>query len=166
MIPKPIRQYQDWICTLNVYECKFCKDEIHESYPKVIDENTGEVICWDCAYIHGYIKEEEYLKVNGYTPKDYRAVIYERQVILVRGKAPWERTSRDRECKAYQDWRKAVFVRDQYTCKKCGKVGGTLNAHHIKTYKDFPELRYEISNGQTLCEQCHRQLHKELRLAK
>ena len=56
---------------------------------------------------------------------------------------------------AYEDWRKSVFERDNYTCIKCGLIGGKLNADHIKPFALFPELRFELSNGQTLCEDCH-----------
>jgi len=52
-------------------------------------------------------------------------------------------------------WREAVFARDNWTCQKCGKQGGRLNAHHIKCFKDNLELRLAIDNGQTLCFECH-----------
>lgn len=55
-----------------------------------------------------------------------------------------------------RDWRKAVFERDDYTCQACFVKGGRLQAHHIKPYKAFPELRHELSNGQTLCVECHK----------
>ena len=51
-------------------------------------------------------------------------------------------------------WRKKVFERDNYTCTQCGK-GGKLQAHHIKRWADYPELRFDVSNGQTLCVGCH-----------
>lgn len=54
-------------------------------------------------------------------------------------------------------WKQAVFVRDNYTCRKCGERGGRLNAHHIKPYALYPELRWEVSNGETLCIDCHKQ---------
>jgi len=58
-------------------------------------------------------------------------------------------------------WRSIVFKRDNYTCQKCFVKGGSLNAHHIKRFATHPELRTEISNGLTLCVQCHRQEHKK-----
>lgn len=60
----------------------------------------------------------------------------------------------------YKDWRKAVFERDNYTCQVCGsKVSNTLNAHHIKPYKDYPKLRLDVNNGITVCKKCHRKIH-------
>ena len=57
--------------------------------------------------------------------------------------------------KNYRVWRKAVFERDGYKCIWCGSVSD-LNADHIKPYSTFPELRYAIDNGRTLCETCHK----------
>ena len=60
----------------------------------------------------------------------------------------------------YRQWRTAVFERDKYTCQKCGKVGGYLHAHHIKEWEYYPELRYDVGNGQTLCRRpCHKEVH-------
>ena len=65
-----------------------------------------------------------------------------------------------RRSSAYACWRKAVFERDNYTCQVCGQKGYTLNAHHIKRFADYPELRLDINNGITLCENCHRKVHR------
>jgi hypothetical protein len=57
-------------------------------------------------------------------------------------------------------WRKSVYERDKYTCQKCAKVGNKLRAHHINNFADFPELRFAIDNGITLCNNCHKGFHK------
>lgn len=55
-------------------------------------------------------------------------------------------------------WASLVKNRDK-ECKKC-KSKYDLHAHHIKSYKNHPDLRYDLSNGITLCGRCHRLEHK------
>jgi hypothetical protein len=52
------------------------------------------------------------------------------------------------------------FERDDYTCLKCSIRGGTLNAHHLNSWKHFPEQRFDVNNLVTLCDPCHREFHK------
>jgi len=59
----------------------------------------------------------------------------------------------------YKLWREGVFIRDDYTCVFCGQRGGDLEADHIKSFKDYPELRLALDNGRTLCVACHRAVH-------
>lgn len=55
----------------------------------------------------------------------------------------------------YKEWIRKVFERDDYTCQCCGKRGGNLNAHHLYNFSEYPNLRYDISNGITFCRECH-----------
>ena len=60
----------------------------------------------------------------------------------------------------YADWRTAVFTRDKFTCQRCrDNRGGNLHAHHIKSFSDHPDLRFDVSNGETLCHDCHEKHH-------
>jgi len=69
-----------------------------------------------------------------------------------------------------KQWRKAVFERDNYTCRECGKKSGELQAHHIisfssivqkyklKTVEDLRKCKelWDVKNGLTLCLECHK----------
>jgi len=74
---------------------------------------------------------------------------------------PNRTNQKERLIKKYIEWRSAVYQRDNWTCQNCGKVGHNLNAHHIKEFSKYPELRFIISNGITLCEDCHRKVHNQ-----
>lgn len=61
----------------------------------------------------------------------------------------------------YREWRKAVYERDNYTCKICGIRGGKLHAHHLNSFTAFPDLRYDLANGVTLCVKHHMEFHRQ-----
>lgn len=75
-------------------------------------------------------------------------------------------TSLIRHSPEYREWRKAVFKRDNYTCQFCGSDrGGNFVAHHIEPFADFPESRFDLNNGITLCQSCHELLHYKFRIS-
>jgi len=55
-------------------------------------------------------------------------------------------------------WSKEVMIRDHFTCQVCGRRGN-LNSHHLKSYADNPNSRYDIENGVCLCVECHDTFH-------
>lgn len=56
----------------------------------------------------------------------------------------------------YKNWRESVFKRDNYTCVICKVKGGVLNADHILSFAHYPDKRFDIDNGRTLCYECHK----------
>ena len=67
-----------------------------------------------------------------------------------------EESKRLRNTVQYKNWRKSVFERDNYTCQNCeDKRGGNLEADHELPFALFPDLRFEVLNGRTLCVPCH-----------
>lgn len=74
-----------------------------------------------------------------------------------------------RQLPQYKNWRERVFKRDNYTCQKCRKRGGDLEADHIKPFDQILKENHittiqmakkckqlwEVSNGRTLCIPCH-----------
>jgi len=95
-----------------------------------------------------------------------------------KGFVPWNKGIGDKTSKleklrhslSYRDWRSTVFKRDDYTCQECKTRGGILNSDHIKSFAHYPELRFDIDNGRTLCIECHRKTdnygHKNVLLNK
>ena len=59
--------------------------------------------------------------------------------------ARWERT------------RIAVFVRDGYRCKRCGRAGA-LQCHHVREVASGGDF-WDMANLETLCRDCHRNHH-------
>lgn len=48
-----------------------------------------------------------------------------------------------------------IFHRDNYTCQICDAYGEPIQVDHIKSWAEYPELRYDESNCRTLCMACH-----------
>jgi len=89
----------------------------------------------------------------------------------------------EREIRAstiYSLWRKAIFLRDKFQCQECGQISGKLNVHHKKAFAKILqyyeittweevlkcEELWDIDNGITLCEKCHKEKHIANRLVK
>lgn len=70
-----------------------------------------------------------------------------------------EERYKNRDYSEYINWRKSVYERDSYTCVTCNNRGGDLNAHHLDGYGWCEERRTDVSNGVTLCNDCHTDFH-------
>ena len=64
----------------------------------------------------------------------------------------------------YAKWRDAVLERDGHKCVVSGRTD-KLHAHHIlpKAEGMSPEKAFEVSNGITLCEDIHIEIHELIR---
>jgi len=60
-----------------------------------------------------------------------------------------------RESRTYKDWVVAILKRDRYYCRLC-RSRKNLEAHHIYPFRAFPDKRFDVDNGITLCRPCHR----------
>jgi len=70
--------------------------------------------------------------------------------------------SEERRSPAYKYWRKQVYERDGHKCKiNNNDCSGRIEAHHILGFAQYPELRYEVNNGITLCHFHHPKKRKE-----
>lgn len=63
---------------------------------------------------------------------------------------------------AYQNWVKEIKKRDNNKCQLENKSCSGYNIiHHIKSWSKYPELRYDINNGITLCQIHHPRIRVE-----
>lgn len=64
---------------------------------------------------------------------------------------------RERTGARYRRWRAAVLERDGRICQDCGRSGS--HAHHLVSWAESSELRFDVENGVTLCPPCHAERH-------
>ena len=67
---------------------------------------------------------------------------------------PYSESRPERHTPEYKAWRNKVYQLDNWTCVLCG-AKGNLEAHHISPWATNPEKRYMVSNGVSLCQDCH-----------
>ena len=60
-----------------------------------------------------------------------------------------------RSSKEHKEWSRSVLGRDNFTCQSCGKRGGDLHANHLLEFIVYPQYRFIVENGITLCLLCH-----------
>lgn len=113
---------------------------------------------------------ETIAKIVAKTKGKHRSSAQRAQMAIAQQKR-WQGRERTSETNYYRpglkevvDWRNAVYTRDGYVCQHCHAGPRIpLNAHHIKPWAKFPETRFDLDNGITLCIPCHRTEHKRLR---
>lgn len=158
---------------LMLRESKNCRKCFHDSdsYKSKLMEATTKR--WD-SYKH-----KESFCVDCGTKVDLRSKFCVRCRSVGKRNAAWKGgvtivKERIRDLFEYRQWRSDVFTRDKFTCIHCGNIGGKLQAHHvipmnvlmqkyeitsIEAAKNCSEL-FNLNNGETLCEGCHRDVHK------
>jgi len=104
----------------------------------------GKLKCRDCGKEIGYVNKSGYCQ----SCKLIHYPVKSKEYHLIR-------SSLD-----FREWRESIFTRDDYTCQRCSQIGYTLHPHHIQNFSQYSALRFEIDNGITLCESCHREFHK------
>lgn len=141
-------------------QCAVCDKHITHQYKSQIKQRT----CSHSCQLKGNTFRTGHIPVNAYKVGETSG---EKNINWKGGVSPL--MEQIRRIRPYKDWRKAVYERDNYTCKHCGVKGGVLNADHIRLFhhiitdnkiNSVLEARacaelWDVSNGQTLCKSCH-----------
>lgn len=72
-----------------------------------------------------------------------------------------EQRDKQRSVYGYKAWREAVRERAGNRCEACGKSEPKMIAHHIDSWRDFPDRRLDLDNGACLCDGCHTEFHEK-----
>lgn len=134
---------------------RFCSRECYNKFHNIQDK---ERICPTCGKIFiartsedKYCSQECHLKQLHSTYKDENHWNWQGGI---------SKENDRHDSNEYKQWRSQVYQRDNYKCTKCGSKH-KINAHHIYSWSNYPELRYDIKNGVTLCEECHIKIHQK-----
>ena len=119
------------------------------------------------------LSEQTKERMKGRTPwnKGIKGLQYSPKTQFKKGMIPWNKglgvateIQRIRMSDEYKRWRLKIFKRDNYTCKKCNIRGGELEVHHKKPVCLFPELIMDDDNAETVHKDCHKKIHKKMKL--
>lgn len=88
-------------------------------------------------------------------------IIVNGDIILSGKKAETKKknTQKIRNTPGVNSWKHKVKERDK-VCQCCGS-NGQLEVHHVMPLAEYPMLASDIHNGIVLCQECHRDYHKE-----
>lgn len=135
----------------NIAESKYCSKQCKDKAPR-----QGKVIvntvCSVCS-LGFHVKPSQQSK--RFTCSRVCQGKYRTKESLKREHKP----AQYRKTYAYWQWMLAVKNRDRWTCVNCSSKTKVI-AHHIFRFWSFPEFRYSIDNGMTLCRICHKTVSK------
>lgn len=135
---------------------------------------VGETVVWKRVKEHG-ISGNHRLTPKTFTP-EHRVALS----LVKRGRWSGDRNPnwkggvrlQNLEARAtgeYKQWRYAALVRAGFKCESCGKEQGSickccgdklsLHVHHVQSFADHPELRFDPKNSEVLCSKCHWRSH-------
>lgn len=144
------------------------KHKMSESHKlKIIVSNTGKVLSEETK---DKIREKRKFQVNTVKGKTWKV----RDTSNMIGKHSGEKNGRwikdrtllakkqQRSDSAYKDWRMQVWKRDKFKCRISNlDCCGRIEAHHILSWSEYENLRYEVNNGITLCHAHHPRVRAE-----
>lgn len=133
-----------------------------------------------CGFQKGHPQFTDKRKLHRFTEAET-----EKAHVACRGKDPWNKGKKypefsgknhpnwiadrtklakqqERGDMSYREWRRLVKKRDGNVCQmRDENCRGYMIAAHIKSWALYPELRYEVSNGITLCQGHHPKTRNE-----
>jgi len=153
---KKIKKYPSQI---KVGEGKYCSKKCYTQAMKGIDLFSNavrgrkkkirvEINCFVCRKLFETVPSK--IGVRKFCSKKCYFVYHEKVI---------KNITQIRNSNSYKTWRLSVYNRDGFKCQSCGQVGKNLNAHHIVPVSVNPMRIFDLDNGITLCNICHKAVH-------
>lgn len=154
------RKFCSYECRNNSYRktvekiCKTC-GSVFDTVPAEIKKGGGKYCSKKCLYACSEWREKQ-SEVHKAFPSRYWSN-KKRPEISGTKHYNWRGgVSSERENKEYYQWRRDVLARDGEMCRiNNHDCSGRLEVHHILNFSEYPELRYDTSNGIVLCKVHH-----------
>lgn len=138
------------------YVCPTCKKRIYKRPGMVV----GTVYCsQECYRLPRAIPERPCPVCGAMFRRRTQTCSYRCSKTEIRN-PNWDGGRPNRERGRSREWRREVFTRDDYTCVLCKQRGGRLHSHHMDGFSYHPDRRLDVTNGVTLCTECHQAFHK------
>jgi hypothetical protein len=172
--------YKNFVTFKKFPFCKLCgnKNKRTKSIKYTESDVIGRLEELDCLYISGFdgsVKTKiKYICPNGHTSKASFDSINNRghgrckqcatEATSGENNYNWKGGIRKndevmRVSFEYKKWRTTVFIRDNRTCRCCGVINKNIVAHHLDSWNLADDKRFDVDNGITLCEDCHKLFH-------
>ena len=72
----------------------------------------------------------------------------------------YEKKYRKSDDLEFKNWSRTIKELANFTCARCNKTNCKLESHHILSWIEHENKRYDLDNGICLCKECHKEFHK------
>ena len=168
--PKDPIKYAEWKHKITENNARTGKKFI---FTKTHRENLSKANKGQISWIKGkrqsiqHIKNRVQSRINNGTTPKATAPRGENHYLFIKDRTLLKDDSKERGGQLHREWSRNVKNRDGWKCRIFNhQCSGRIEAHHILGWRDYPELRYEVNNGITLCHFHHpRKRNDEVRLS-
>ena len=142
-----------------------CSEETKEKMSRIAKEKGfGKWSKGRIPWIKGRTHSEETLEKIPLFKKGHTPWNKGKEIPQIQGENHWNwkgglrnrKRNNERNDSRYHAWVKSVKERDNWTCKIDNEdCSGYCIVHHIESWRDNPNKRYDVNNGITLCQAHH-----------